>query len=340
MSKRPTIHDVARRAGVSKSLVAVVFNSDSGVSGERRAAVLAAAKELGYTPNAWARSLRSTKGGFVGIVVADLHNPLFTEIADVARQTFAAQGVFSFVATASVVDGPHGRVVDPLPIQHLLDLKPSSILIVGGLPEHSAFENLPDSFPIVVAVASATNIPTAVSVRTDDLAAMALVCEHLKQQGHERVSYIGPEGRPISDGRRSAFEKESARAGFDFSTASTGDSRDEKAGLEVATTVLALNPRPTAIVCFNDNVAFGVQSAASRAVRHGEPDVAVTGYDNTYIAQLDRISLTSISQNVSEVARRACAILGDPDEYARQSGKEILVEPELVIRSSTTDLNR
>lgn len=336
MSKRPTIHDVARRAGVSKSLAAVVFNSDTGVSVERRAAVLKAAKELGYTPNAWARSLRSTSGGFVGIFVADFHNPLFTEIADVARQTLAAQGIFSFVATASVVDGPEGRVVDPLPIQHLLDLKPSSILIVGGFPEHSAFEKLPDSIPIVVTVASATNIPHAVAVRTDDYAAMGLVCSHLKQRGHTRVTYIGPEGRPISDGRRAAFEDASLREGFEFSSLSTGDARDEKAGLEAATVALERDRRPTAIVCFNDNVAFGVQSAVSRGVRQGRPDVAVTGYDNTYIAQFDRIALTSVSQNVAEVVRRACAMLEEPTEFARWSGKEILVEPELVVRSSTT----
>ena len=334
MVKRPTIHDVARRAGVSKSLVAVVFNSETGVSDERRAKVLEAAKELGYTPNAWARTLRSSSGGFVGIIVADFHNPLFTEIADAARQMLAAQGVFSFVATASVIDGPDGKIVDPEPIHHLLDLKPSSIFIVGGLPEHSAFANLPESMPIVVAIASANNIPTAVAVRTDDHAAMALLAHHLRSLGHHRVVYVGPEGRPVMDGRRLAFESELTE--FDCATVSSGDSLDERGGLEATTRALALVPRPTAIVCFNDNVAFGAQSAVSRAVAGGLPEVAVTGFDNTYIAQLDRISLTSINQNVIEVARQSCAILTDPKEFARHSGREILVEPELVIRSSTS----
>ena len=167
---------------------------------------------------------------------------------------------------------------------------------------------------------------------------MTLVCSHLKKQGHNRGAYVGPEGRPISDGRRAAFEQASTREGFEFFTMSTGDARDEKAGLEAATIALDREPRPTAIVCFNDNVAFGVQSAVSRGVRQGRPDVAVTGYDNTYIAQFDRIALTSVSQNVAEVVRRACAILGDPEEYARWAGSEILVEPELVVRSSTTSL--
>ena len=336
MRKRPTIHDVALRAGVSKSLVAVVFNSDTGVSEARRAKVLQAARELGYTPNAWARTLRSTSGGFVGIIVADFHNPLFTEIADVARQTLAAQGVFSFVATASVIDGPNGKIVDPEPIHHVLDLKPTSILIVGGLPEHSAFSNLPSSMPIVVAVASATNMPSAVSVRTDDRAAMKLVVDHLRSLGHARVAYVGPEGRPVMEGRRQAFEAECTSAGIAFTTVSTGDALDERGGLDATTTALELDPRPTAIVCFNDNIAFGAQSAVSRAVAAGKPDVAVTGFDNTFIAQLDRISLTSINQNVVEVVRRACAILTNEGEFASQSGREMLVEPELVVRSSTS----
>jgi DNA-binding LacI/PurR family transcriptional regulator len=96
-----------------------------------------------------------------------------------------------------------------------------------------------------------------------------------------------------------------------------------------------LTPRPTALVCFNDNMAFGAQSAVARAVAAGGAEVAITGYDNTYISQLDRISLTSIDQDVTEIAKQATAILTDRSLFAKFSGKEILVEPQLSIRAST-----
>ncbi|MFM6981276.1 MAG: LacI family DNA-binding transcriptional regulator [Microbacteriaceae bacterium] len=335
MSKRPTILDVAERAGVSKSLVGMVFASSEGVSDVRRERVLRAAAELGYTPNAWARSLRSNSAGFVGIIVADFHNPLFTEIADTARQFFAQQGVFSFVSVASIVDGPTGPVVDPAPIQHLLDLKPSSIVIVGGLPNHGPLSSLPEDFPVVVALSAAVDLPAAAVVRSDDSVAMRLVCEHLRGLGHSRVAYVGPSGRLVADRRRQAFESEAESCGLGFVTVSTGGRLDEPGGFEAASGVLASDPTVTAMVCFNDNVAFGVQDAVERATRAGHAPVAVTGFDNTYIAQLERISLTSVEQETSEIVRVVCGLLADGERWQKHRGTETLVKPGLVVRSST-----
>ncbi|MFM6968114.1 MAG: LacI family DNA-binding transcriptional regulator [Microbacteriaceae bacterium] len=332
MTKRPTIHDVAARAGVSKSTAAVVFSSPDDVSPVRRERVLVAARELGYTPNAWARSLRSTSRGFVGIIVADFHNPLFTEIADAARQLLAAQGIFSFVASASIVDGPEGKRLDREPIQHLLDLKPQSLFIVGGLPDLSPFANLPGNIRVVVALSAATELSGAVTVRTDESAAMQLVCAHLAELGHQRIAYIGPVGRRVADDRRAAFLRAADQHTMSALLDSTGSAMDESSGADAAERVVQSTERPTAIVCYNDNVAFGVQNFLERA---GNKTVAVTGYDNTYIARLERIALTSIEQNTAEIARKSCELLGDESAFARSAGSEILVAPELAIRSST-----
>ena len=102
--KRPTIRDVAAAAGVSKSLVSLVFSSEDGVSPERRDRVLAAAKKLGFTPNPWARSLATGSGDFMAIVVVDLHNPLFTEIADEARKELLERGHQTFMTAASITE--------------------------------------------------------------------------------------------------------------------------------------------------------------------------------------------------------------------------------------------
>lgn len=332
MSKRPTILDVAARAGVSKSTAAVVFSSPEEVSPARRERVLAAAAELGYTPNAWARSLRSTSGGFVGIVVADFHNPLFTEIADAVRQRLAAQGIFSFVATASIIDGPDGKQVDREPIQHVLDLKPQSLLIVGGLPDLSPFVALSKDMTIVVTLSGGTELPRAVTIRIDETDAMTRVCAHLTERGHSTIAYVGPQGRPVAEDRRRAFEASATAAGLSWVTESTGSAMDEPSGAEAALRILDAHPEVTAIVAYNDNIAFGVQNTL---VRVGNSRVAVTGFDNTYIAQMERVSLTSVEQDVTEIVRRSCEFLTDASAFEAARGKDVLVAPTLHVRGST-----
>lgn len=330
MSKRPTIHDVAERAGVSKSLVALVFKSDSGVSEKRRQLVLKAAKELGYTPNAFASALRSGDNGFVGIVIADFHNPLFTEFADLARRAFEAKGIYCFITTASVsvVDGVER--IDPGPIQQVLDLKPSSLLIVGGLVDHTPFKNIREDLPIAQVLSSKGDLKRAVSIRSNDDTAMKLVLDHLVALGHKNVIYVGPEGERVAEDRKRAFQAQAKKHRLKGAMVSTALSKDENSGLTAALT--ALKQKPTALVCFNDNVAFGVQDALART----KEKVAVTGYDNTFVSALERIGLTSVDQDKEGMVSQAVWLLTDLQAFKKYSGKEILVEPGLVIRNSTT----
>ena len=333
MAKRPTIHDVAERAGVSKSLVALVFKSDTGVSQIRRDMVLKAAKELGYTPNAFASALRSGNNGFVGIVIADFHNPLFTEFADLARQAFAAKGIFCFFATSSISNIDGVEKIDPVPIQHLLDLKPNSLLIVGGLVDHTPFKNIPEDLPVVQVLSSKGALRKAVSVRSNDDTAMKQILDHLLTLGHKNIVYIGPESERVAKDRRSAYENQAKLHKLKLSTVSTGLARTEAAGLIAGLEALKL--KPTAMVCFNDNVAFGVQDALARANQR----VAVTGYDNTFFSSLERVSLTTIDQDKESIVSQVVWLLTDPDALKKYQGKEIFIEPGLVVRNSSTKLN-
>lgn len=332
MNKRPTIHDVAARAGVSKSLVAQVFKSDSGVSQKRRELVLKAARELGYTPNAWASALRSGNNGFIGIIIADFHNPLFTEFADLARQAFADKGIFCFFATSSVSNIDGKDRIDPVPIQHLLDLKPSSLLLVGGLADHSAFKNVSEEIPVVQVLSSKGALKNSVSVRSNDDTAMKQILDHLITLGHKNIVYVGPEGERVADERKTAYVNQARKHKVALNIVSTGSTKHETAGLSAG--LNALQSKPTAIVCFNDNVAFGVQDALARK----QAKVAVTGYDNTFFSSLERISLTSIDQDKESIISQVVWLLTDLDAFRKYQGKEIFIEPGLVVRDSTTRL--
>ena len=330
MAKRPTIHDVAERAGVSKSLVALVFKSDTGVSQKRREIVLKAAQDLGYTTNAFASALRSGNNGFVGIIIADFHNPLFTEFADLARQAFAAKGIFCFFATSSssMVDGE--EKLDPVPIQHLLDLKPSCLLIVGGLVDHNPFKNVSEDLPVVQVLSSKGALRRAVSVRSNDDTAMKQILDHLLTLGHKNIVYVGPSGERVAKDRRFAYENQAKLHRVKLSVVSTGLARNEASGLTAGLEALKL--KPSAIVCFNDNVAFGVQDAMARSGQK----VAVTGYDNTFFSSLERVSLTTVDQDKESIVSQVVWLLTDPVALKKYQGKEIFIEPGLVVRNSST----
>ena len=130
-TKRPTIRDVAAKAGVSKSLVSLVFSAPQTVSSYRKELVLKAADELGFSPSFLARSLATETGTFIGILVADLHNPLFAQIVDQVRVALEAEGEYSFMTSAMLLNSQGEQILDSKTVSALIDLRPKSVLVVG-----------------------------------------------------------------------------------------------------------------------------------------------------------------------------------------------------------------
>ena len=318
---------------MSKSLAAMVFASEEGVSAERRERVMVAAKKLGYRPNQWARSLRSGTGNLVSILVADLHNPLFTEVADMVRKNLAEQGIYCIVATAAFIEENGKRLLDPALAQSLFDLKPRAFLVVGGLPDYTPLAK--SNIPIVVALTGAGDLPIAVSVRGDDHESMRVLLDHLTSLGHKRIAYIGPDDSHVATFRREAYVAAMDGRNLHNEISMFTGERTEAGGFEAAKEALTSKHAPTAIICYNDNVAFGVLDAVDQHVQNGGKPVAVTGYDNTYVAQLGKVSLTSIEQDKPVVAERVCELLLKEDEYKKYKGKEILMFPRLYVRNSS-----
>ena len=333
--KRPTIRDVAEAAGVSKSLAALVFSSDAGVSQDRRDRVLAAAKTLGYTPNQWARSLRAGSGSFVGILLNDLHNPLLTEIADLTRTALLERGQQSFVSAVVISDRNGKRFVEPSSIHSLLDLRPKGLVVVGGLPDLKPFKTVPEDVPVIIATSRAIGLPNATSVTSDDEKGLDLLVNHLHELGHREIAYVGPQDSPNSIFRLNAYKQSMANRGLAGQVQFQSSERSESGGYAAAKLLLMGANPPTGIICFNDNIAFGVQSAVTQHHAAGFPAVAVAGYDNTYIADLDRISLTSIEQEKVAIALKVSELLTDPVTASAYKGKEIKLLPRLVVRNST-----
>jgi DNA-binding LacI/PurR family transcriptional regulator len=332
--KRPTIRDVAAKAGVSKSLVSLVFSAPQTVSSYRKDLVLKAADELGFSPNFLARSLAAESGTFIGILVADLHNPLFAQIIDQVRIALEAKGEYSFMTSAMLLNSQGEQILDSKTVSALIDLRPKSVLVVGSIPDLHRLSSLPESVAIVIASAISKDIHRATTVRSNDEIGMRLLIEHLVENGHQKISHICVEAGAVSQSRREAYESVMKEKGLTkYISIEYVKSATEIEGFEAATRLINSNCPPTAITAFNDLLAIGAQGATYETI-------AVTGYDNTFLADLKQISLTSVDPGNTEIANKAAELLMQKNDKEKEKAKTYLLEPKLIIRNSSTSLVR
>ena len=333
IGKRPTIRDVAAAAGVSKSLVSLVYSNPESVSDARRNRVIAVADELGFRPNWVARSLAADDGNFVGILVADLHNPLFAEIVDAARLELARAGRFGLMTSAVLPRAAGKPELDTRILAAFGDLRPSSILVVGSVPDMASVSRLSYGVPIVAASAIPDNLPSAQSVRSNETLGMALVVDHLVERGHTRIAHIGGQGGLVAAKRADAYELAMSAQGLSAHTRVEASDFSELGGYAAATRLLT-NPRtrPTAIIALNDLAALGAMSAADDLGLSVPADVALTGYDNTFLSEIRRISLTTVDPNNAEIGALAARMVIAADGVP---GDSHLVTPTLISRQST-----
>lgn len=332
--KRPTIRDVALEAGVSKSLVSLVYAGDSKVSPERRAAVLAAADKLGFTPNFWARSLASGASNFIGILVVDLHNPVYTELADLIRNALLERGHESFMTAAIINDVDGLKTVEPSTVQALLDLRPRGIVVIGDLPDEKPLKSVPENIPIIkVFTIPPERLGQVVNIRSNDVEGMRQIVDHLTLLKHKHIAYVGPTESAVDRSRYEAYEH--AIKELKLQPQAFVCDRSEKGGYEQTKLALAQKTPPTAIVCFNDVVAVGAQDAILEFEKTHPGKIALTGYDNTHVSSLNQVSITSIDQDKVAMAEKTAELLSSDQPWSSLSGKDILFSPAIIIRNSS-----
>jgi DNA-binding LacI/PurR family transcriptional regulator len=294
--------------------------------------VLKAADELGFSPSFLARSLATETGTFIGILVADLHNPLFAQIVDQVRVALEAEGEYSFMTSAMLLNSQGEQILDSKTVSALIDLRPKSVLVVGSIPDLHRLASLPESVDIVIASAISKDIARATTVRSNDEIGMRLLIEHLVENGHQKISHISVDAGDVSKSRRGAYESVMKEKGLArFINVEFAKSATEIDGFEAAARLMNSQTPPTAITAFNDLLAIGAQGAT-------DGTVAITGYDNTFLADLRQISLTSVDPGNTEIADKAAQLLLKNDKAERT--KTYLMEPKLIVRNSSKSLVR
>lgn len=324
----PTIHDVAKLAGVSKSLVSLVMRDAPQVSDARRAAVKKAAAELGYRPNAAAKHLVQGRTFVIGVVVADLHNPFYADMVDSIDRAAKA-------ANYRILIGSGFRSPDreASALETLLQLRVDGLILTGSNVAVADIEAASRTIPVVLAARSAGS-DAVDSVVVDDRAGAVMAVEHLVDLGHRRIAHIhGGEGSGAL-ARRAGYEAAMRQAGLEAHIISEPGHHNERGGMDATRLLLASRYRPTAIFASNDLSASGALSVAKDQGLRVPEDLSVIGFDNTSMSRIAAIDLTTIDQCGVEIASRAVSLFLERLD-GRTEPKRVVVEPNLVRRSTT-----
>lgn len=327
--RAPTIRDVAERAGVSKSLVSLVLRGSDQVRPEKRDAVLRAARELGYRPNAAARSLSEQRTRTVGVLLNDLRNPWFVDLLDGLNSLLHANGLHMLLADARL-----NRRTGQDPADPLLDLRVDGLVVVGTLPDPAALGAVAERIPVVLAGSREPAPPGVDVVAGDDERGALLVAEHLIGLGHRRIAHIAGYGA-VGELRRRSFEATMRGHGLADEVMVEPSDMTEEGGYRTTVRLLSRPDRPTAVFAVNDIAAIGVLSAAEELGLRVPRDLSVVGYDNTSIARLRHVWLTTVDNSSYEVGRRAAQCLLERFEATGGAGRVQLATPTLEIRGST-----
>lgn len=326
--KRPTIYDVAERAGVSKSLVSLVLRDSPKVSAEKREAVHAAMRELDYTPSKLAAGLAGTRTRSVGVVIDDFANLWFVDALAGLRESLASGGYSLSVADTRL--NAHLRL-DPIEVFRALRVDG---MVLAGEASADAVARL--GVPAVVLGTRAIEAPAGASmlpvIASDEAAGGRLAVQHLVALGHRDITCVSGPGASASERERGYTAEMIAHGLVPRVVRATETS--EPAARAVVRAELSADPAPSAVFAVNDPMAVGVIGAARAAGINVPSDLSVVGYDDSPLAAYGLVSLTTIGGNprkLGEQAGHALIALIEQQDAPAQG----LVMPRIVERSST-----
>lgn len=323
---RPTIEDVAARAGVSRALVSLVMRGSPKVSSLRREAVLKAADELGYSPHLMARSLASRTSHVVGVMVSDLHNPFWAEVVDGLDATARSAGFELVINT-----GGRSPARERQALTGLLSFRPAGLALLGPVLPAAAITAASKHTPVVL-VSRSSRTSTVDTVNDDGKAGSTMAVDHLVALGHKNIAHIDGGNGSQSAPRRTGYLTAMRHHGL--TPRIIRGEYTEAAGAAAARSLLTAHA-PTALLAANDLNAVGVISALVESGLSVPGDVSVVGYDNTWLAALRHVSLTTIDQPRAEMGRLAAEALVQRVRGERDTPARHLLPPGLVVRSTT-----
>ncbi len=329
-----TIKDIAEAAGVSYATVSRTLNDRKGVSPKAKERVLEAVSKLGYKPNIQARSLKTNQTSTIALIIPDISNPFFSDIALTVNRTASRRGYNTILCNTdwnSEIEASQLRMVQEQRVDGII-LKPADQItppfLECGIPLVFISNLASDKFSYI---------------EVDNRKGGREAADHLIQCGYRRMAFVGGSDKSRSNrDRLDGFQEELQKKGIQFNPdyikfgPFTIDS-----GSKLMNELLSLPKPPDAVFCGNDLIAMGVMKTLGEKEIQVPEDFGVIGFDDVYYSSLPQIQMTTIAQPREKMGSLAADKLIDLIETPNiKSVSHVVLEPELVIRKSTRSIQQ
>jgi len=330
--RRPTLDDVADRAGVSRTLVSLTLRGMAGAGEDTKRAILEAADALGYVPHAAARNLASQSSRAIGVLLRDLHNPFFADVVDGLHVSMRETGFHIMMAFG---DRPS---LERSVLETFRSYRMDGAVLIGPEVRDKEIDAFGRGMPTVV-VGRPVRSRSVDAIVSDDRKGAMLAVQHLYDLGHREIAHL--DGSSVPGGgntRRRGYVDAMRRLGLEGNTRIAGGGFTLAHGADGVDELLRKRP-PTAIFAVNDLVALGAMERLAEVGLKTPDDVSIVGYDNSSLAAQRRVGLTSVDQPRHQIGELAASLL-----HERLAGREApsrhLLAPKLVARDSTAAYGR
>lgn len=319
--------DVATRVGVSRQLVGLAFRNEPGVSSSTRERIFEAASELGYSPDIAARSLRRRSSNYIGV----LFNPAHSSADDIVEALYESAHRHGYNLILGALTATRD---EQAAITELLGFRTESVILISPEMPVNDLRKLAKRLPVV---SIGRPLPQGVcgAVRSDGEQGIAATVDHLVGLGHRDIAYVLTRSLPEFAGRLQGYLSAMHRHGLAPRVLEIDGDFTEESGARAAEALLAEPVAPTAVVCSNDHAAVGLIHRLLRAGVRVPEDISVAGYDDSRLARLSFVDLTSARQDpveMSDAAVEAAVRMMEDQDAAPQ---ERMIVPTLVVRGST-----
>lgn len=326
-----TIIDVANLCGYSKATVSRAYASPETVSEKAREKVYAAAKKLNYRPNAIARAMVRQCTENIAFVIHEkqypvILNPFYSLALEAAIQEGTKRNYSLFITTSQDMQLPNGDIY----IKKQMD----GVIFAGEVNQRAIEEFRGQNIPVVLLNNQMENL---LCVTADHFQGAVAAVEHLYGCGHRKIGLLaGRFSRQVSEARFSGYCKVLCDHGLSLDTHFVRDIDPTlEAGEEAMAALLKLQDRPTAVFCTNDTIAAGAIKAIVRAGLRVPEDVAVVGFDDSYISRVIEPELTTVRIDADRMGRIATQKLFDLIDGQNVENETIQIPTQLIVRGTT-----
>ena len=307
--------------------MSIVFRDVPGASAETRAHVLAVAERIGYRPNRSASMLARHRTRLLGVSVS-VRNPFHAELVEDIQAAADGAGYEVVLSTRTRTHDEHRSV------ETLLEFRCEALILVGTDLGREQLRDLGSQRPVIAM--GRHDVPEVDTVRTADDRGLELVVDHLAELGHRRIVHVDGGDGPIADDRRAGYRAAMQRLGLANEIDVVPGGFAEADGQRAAAELSRRSRPPTAVAAFNDQVAMGLLDGFDRAGLEVPRRMSVAGYDDSPVAALVRVDLTSVNQQSAAQARWAVDAAVERLDGGRVEARQTALVPRLVVRGSTS----